>query len=43
MYLEALEEVIQRSGPKIVLDSDLRNLLPLLNLPETQAGPAGKR
>jgi membrane protease subunit HflK len=43
LYLEAFEEVIKNSGPKVVLDADLRNLLPLLNLAETQAVPSGKR
>ena len=32
LYLEAMEAVIGRSGPKTVLDGDLRSLLPLLNL-----------
>jgi membrane protease subunit HflK len=32
MYLEAMEEVIGNSGPKTVLDADLRGLLPLLNV-----------
>jgi membrane protease subunit HflK len=39
LYLEAMEEVIRRSGPKTVLDSSLEGLLPLLNVTEQpQAG-----
>lgn len=32
MYLETMERVMQSSGPKTILDSDLKGLLPLLNL-----------
>ena len=32
LYLDAMEGVIQKSGPKTVLDGDLKGLLPLLNL-----------
>jgi membrane protease subunit HflK len=32
LYLESMEGVIQKSGPKTVLDADLKSLLPLLNL-----------
>jgi len=32
LYLEAMEGVIQNAGQKTVLDSDLKSLLPLLNL-----------
>lgn len=32
LYLEAMEEVITRSGPKTILDAELKSLLPLLNL-----------
>ena len=32
LYLEAMEEVLGESGPKTVLDDNLRGLLPLLNL-----------
>jgi membrane protease subunit HflK len=32
MYLETMEDVIAASGPKTVLDGDLRGLLPFLNL-----------
>jgi membrane protease subunit HflK len=34
LYLEAMEGVIEKSGPKTVLDEDLKSLLPLLNLEE---------
>jgi modulator of FtsH protease HflK len=34
LYLEAMEEVLSSSGPKTILDSDLRSLLPMLNLGE---------
>ncbi|MFN4259638.1 MAG: FtsH protease activity modulator HflK [Gemmataceae bacterium] len=43
LYLEAMEEIIARSGPKTVLDADLNNLLPLLNLGPNNQPPAGKR
>ena len=32
MYLETMERVMQSSGPKTILDGDLKGLLPLLNL-----------
>ncbi len=32
LYLEAMEKIIQGSGPKTVLDADLKGILPLLNL-----------
>jgi membrane protease subunit HflK len=32
LYLEAMEEVLATSGPKTVIDADLRGLVPLLNL-----------
>jgi len=32
LYLEAMEEILQRSGPKLIVDSDLQGFLPLLNL-----------
>ncbi len=32
MYLETMEEVFKNSGPKTILDSQLRGLLPLLNV-----------
>ena len=35
LYLETMERVIQNSGPKTVLDEDLKGLLPLLNLDAT--------
>jgi membrane protease subunit HflK len=34
MYLETLENVLSASGPKTILDGDLKGLLPLLNLGE---------
>ncbi|MCI0465156.1 MAG: FtsH protease activity modulator HflK [Gemmataceae bacterium] len=37
LYLEAVEEVFSRSGPKTVLDADLRGLLPWLNVGEDRA------
>ena len=32
LYIEAMEEVIRGSGPKTVIDADLKGLLPLLQL-----------
>lgn len=32
MYLESMEKVLSSSGPKVILDSDLKGLLPVLNL-----------
>lgn len=32
LYLETMERVLESSGPKTILDSDLNGLLPLLNL-----------
>jgi membrane protease subunit HflK len=32
MYLEMMERVLQKSGPKIILGTDLGNTLPVLNL-----------
>jgi len=32
LYLEAMESLIQKSGPKTILDGDMKGLLPLLNL-----------
>lgn len=32
LYLDAMEQVISQSGPKTILDGDLKGLLPLLNL-----------
>jgi membrane protease subunit HflK len=43
LYLEALEEVFARSGPKTVLDADLRGLLPLLNVGEDRTNPREQR
>lgn len=32
LYLDAMEEIIAQSGPKTILDADLKSLLPLLDL-----------
>ena len=32
LYLEAIQEVLSGSGPKVILDGDLKGLLPLLEL-----------
>ena len=32
LYLDAMEAILLNSGPKTVLDADLRSLLPLLDL-----------
>lgn len=37
LYLESMERVIQNSGPKTILDGDLKSLLPLLNLGQDSA------
>ncbi len=42
LYLEAMEQVIENSGPKTVMDGDLQGLLPLLNLDSTNAATAGQ-
>jgi membrane protease subunit HflK len=45
LYLEAMEEVLSQSGPMTVLDSDLKGLVPLLQL-QTEANealPPGRR
>ncbi len=40
MYLETMEKVLTNSGPKTILDGDMSNLLPLLNLgAETNSQP----
>ena len=36
MYLETMERVLESSGPKTILDSDLNGLLPLLNLGDSK-------
>jgi len=38
LYLEAMQEVIAASGPKTILDADLKGLLPLLNIGGQAAG-----
>ncbi|NBW85318.1 MAG: protease modulator HflK, partial [Planctomycetia bacterium] len=41
LYLEAMAEVIPRLGGKIILDEDARQFLPLMNLRQPAAAPAG--
>lgn len=36
LYLESLKKMLPKLGPKYIVDSDQRNLLPLLNLGNTQ-------
>jgi len=38
MYLEAMRDIIPKTGQKYVVDSDQKNLLPLLNLTRTKGG-----
>jgi membrane protease subunit HflK len=38
LYLEAIEKVLPKLGPKIIVDSDQKNLLPLLNLGKEHQG-----
>ncbi|MBD3391899.1 MAG: FtsH protease activity modulator HflK [Chitinivibrionales bacterium] len=38
MYLEALSEVLPRLGNKYIVDSDQKNLVPLLNMQKTGGG-----
>jgi membrane protease subunit HflK len=42
LYLETMERVIANSGPKTVMDGDLKGLLPLLNLDSTNNATTGK-
>jgi modulator of FtsH protease HflK len=35
LYLESMERVLEQSGPKTILDSDLKSLLPVFNLNDT--------
>ena len=42
MYLETMEQVLSKSGPKTILDGDLKGLLPLLNVGESSAPAIGK-
>jgi membrane protease subunit HflK len=37
MYLETMEKVMQSSGPKTILDGDVKGLLPLLNLSPSES------
>jgi membrane protease subunit HflK len=41
LYLEAMEEVFASSGPKTVIDADLRGLVPLLDLGTEHSPAAG--
>lgn len=43
LYLEAMEEVLQQSGSKTVLDGELKSLLPLLNLGDSPTNPSSSR
>lgn len=38
LYLETIEELLPKLGPKFIVDSDQKNLLPLLNLGKEQQG-----
>ena len=38
LYLESLLEIFPRMGDKFIVDADLKNLLPLLNLGKTEGG-----
>ncbi len=40
MYIEMMEQVLQKSGPKIILDSKVNSPLPLLNLTPNPSTPA---
>lgn len=37
LYLDAMEEVLLKSGPKTILDADLQGLLPLLDLTKSRS------
>lgn len=41
MYIEMMEKVLQRSGPKIIMDGEMNNPIPLLTLGPT--APTGQR
>jgi membrane protease subunit HflK len=43
LYLEGLTEVLQRVGRKVVVDDDLRSILPLLPLQGQAAAPSQER
>ena len=43
MYLETLQEVMPRLGRRVVVDSELRQFLPLLQLNDPPAGDAARR
>jgi membrane protease subunit HflK len=43
MYLETLQEVMPRLGRRVVVDSELRQFLPLLQLNDLPAGDAARR
>ena len=40
MYIETMEEILRRN-PKVLVDSGLQNVVPLLNLGEGGRVPAG--
>jgi membrane protease subunit HflK len=42
LYLETMERVMENSGPKTIMDGDLKGLLPILNLDSTNNSTTGK-
>jgi membrane protease subunit HflK len=38
LYLEAMQEILQNVGDKMILDSDLKQVLPLMNLDRKSGG-----
>ena len=43
LYLEALKDVFPKLGNKFIVDSDQKNLLPLLNLDKSSSDKGGKK
>ena len=43
LYLEALKDVYPKLGDKYIVDSQMKNLLPLLNLGQTTGNAGGKK
>jgi membrane protease subunit HflK len=41
LYIEAMEEVLAESGSKTILDSDLKGLLPMLQVGSEDKGGTG--
>ncbi len=39
LYLETMERVLEKSGPKLILDAELKGLVPLLNFGNTPVAP----